>query len=228
MLPLQLKHKPKLLLFDFDDTLIPSTEVYQKCYLDLKLDLSYLERAKAIIKNRLGPGHVSAHQRLLYFKIYLELLNQFSPENLFNLIESYEKRLSFYFTDSWSKLGRDRLMKSLKSKFSLAIVTNENTRTQLLKLNAIDPEMKHFDFIITSEEVGVEKPNSLIFNECLQRSNQNINDVLMIGDSIKNDLEPIQQLGGQVLGTSEFISPDKKAHYHWLHKLDDLIALVEG
>jgi len=227
MQELTLSRTPKLILFDLDDTLVGSTRIYKKCYQDLKLDLAVLERAKTEIKQNLGAGHVSAHQRLLYFKKYLEMKSLFSAEVLLEMISQYERRLQDYVHQDWIQLQREDLFLKLKKKFSLALVTNESTRTQLLKLQMLDPEQKIFDFMVTSEEVGVEKPNSKIFSECFRRSSCRIEDVLMVGDSVKNDLEPIAAMGGQVIGTTEFLDDSENGKdFPWIANLNQLSTFL--
>ena len=47
---------------------------------------------------------------------------------------------------------------------------------------------KYISDIIISEEVGVTKPNAKIFNTLLQRNCLKQSDVIMIGDSIEQDI----------------------------------------
>lgn len=220
---IKLAGKPKLILFDLDDTLVNSTEIYSLCYRQLGIDQEILAKAKNQVKKNLGSGHVSSHQRLLYFKYYLELEGKFSPESLLDLIAKYEVALSKEMHSSWGKLNRDSLMRKLKKDYRLAIITNENTRTQILKLKTIDPQMQYFDFIVTSEEIGVEKPDFKIFHDCQRRAKLEFQDILMVGDSIENDLIPAKKLGAQTLGTNEFhenIIADSS--FSWLKNLNEL------
>ncbi|MEK6772745.1 MAG: HAD family hydrolase [Bdellovibrionota bacterium] len=224
---IKLARAPKLILFDLDDTLIGSTEIYQKCYDDLKLDMKVLEAARDRIKKNLGPGHVSAHQRFLYFKLYLEMKSEFSPLALDEMIFKYENLLSNYFQNEWLSLKRDSLFSELKRICKLAIVTNENARTQMVKLKAIDPKFHYFEFMVTSEEVGVEKPDLKIFKDCFERAGIRAEDVLMIGDSPKNDLEPMEKMGAQVIGTSEFIKDSLAgSKYNWIKNLNELAQIL--
>ena len=224
---IKLARKPKLILFDLDDTLVNSTEIYGLCYQQLGLNLEVLTKAKNQIKKSLGAGHVSSHQRLLYFKNYLEAEQKFSAETLLELIDKYEALLAKEIRSSWEILNRDSLMRKLKRHFNLAIITNENTRTQIVKLNALDSQMQYFDFIVTSEEVGVEKPDFKIFHECQRRSQLEFSDILMIGDSIENDLIPAKKLGAQVLGSNEF-AKDRIADsdFIWIKNLNELESIL--
>jgi putative hydrolase of the HAD superfamily len=55
----------------------------------------------------------------------------------------------------------------LKNKYTLHIITNGFEEVQYIKLAAADLK-KYFDVVITSEKVGVKKPNSKIFEFALE------------------------------------------------------------
>lgn len=183
------------ILFDLDDTLLASEGGYNEAYSQLNLDFSIFNTAKKHVKTSLPAGAVQSHNRWLYFKKYLELTKSYSPENLISLSTKYESKLLDYLSKDWSnKKGHD-LLKKLKKKNSLAILTNENLRLQILKINLVDPQNEFFDFTITSEEVGVEKPNLRGFQMALENWNCSAEDVIMIGDSYENDILPAKSLG---------------------------------
>lgn len=220
---LTLIRRPQLILFDLDDTLVGSTEIYQKCYQDMKLDMALFNEAKTWIKTNLGSAHVSNHQRFLYFKRYLELKSQFSPEALLKMISHYEELLQSYMREQWILLQRAALFFELKKQYRLALVTNETARTQVIKLNALDPKNEFFEFMITSEEIGVEKPDQKIFAEIFRRAQLKPEDSLMIGDSVSNDLKPLKAMGAQVIGTREFLQPESLESFIWVQDLNDIL-----
>jgi len=51
------------------------------------------------------------------------------------------------------------------------------------------------DFLVTSEEVGCEKPDSKVFDLALRKINLSKEDVIMIGDSLTKDVEAAQTYG---------------------------------
>lgn len=228
MLDFKLHQKPKMILFDLDDTLVGSTRIYQVCYGEMALDMKAFNEAKAWVKTTLGPGHVSAHQRLLYFKRYLEMKKEFSSQKLLHLVGHYEELLQKHIRNEWKSLKREALFAQLKTKFRLALVTNETTRTQVLKLNAIDPEGQYFEFMVTSEDVGVEKPGAKIFAEVFRRASLSPENCLMLGDSVANDLQPLKAVGASVIGTCEFLSPEKEdsKNYFWIEDLNQLLQVL--
>lgn len=196
------------LVFDLDDTLIPSTELYSKALERVGIDphgKAYLQ-ARDLTKETLPVGHTSSRDRLLYFKYYLEQSQRFSSQRLLDLMDKYEKALADLSREAWTRLNRNSLMRLLRSMgYQMAVLTNENTRTQMIKLQALDPEAKFFSLAVTSGEVGVEKPNGIIFKELTKRLPTFFSySFTMIGDSLESDVNPALALGWKAFLTEEF------------------------
>jgi 2-haloalkanoic acid dehalogenase type II len=91
--------------------------------------------------------------------------------------------------------GVIELLKLLKeNEYKMAIITNgfqkvQHKKIQTCKLNA------YIDHIITSEEVGVTKPDARIYREALRICNVSPNEVIMVGDSWENDIKGAHALG---------------------------------
>ena len=201
--------KSAVLVFDFDDTLVSSKNAYEKALAAIGYSLddsSYLE-ARSAVKVRLGDGHVSARNRWLYFKDICGKKSKFNVSELVSMAELYEKVLLEDFTTQWKALKRDELFRELAVKAHLIILTNENTRLQILKLRAIDPDSKYFDGIVTSEEVGSEKPNLSMFHRVIELYPKHHSEQMtMVGDSLENDIEPAERLGWHAIWTREFLN----------------------
>ena len=199
----------KAIIFDLDDTLVGSSVSYARCLerLTADFDLETYRNARSKVKDRIG-NHTSKHHRLLYFKQLLEDTNKFSARQLLELNDRYERSLEDDIRDQWIQLGRDEFMTKLKGH-KLAVITNETTRTQILKLRAIDPGSNWFDLVVTSEEVGEEKPSSKIFKELFQRLNVKPEDCLIVGDDIEADIKPAIQFGATAIWTKEFLSEEQ-------------------
>lgn len=215
----------QVLLFDLDDTLIDSEKMYEAIYQKLSLDLPLFMEARKAVKTELPAAHFAARNRFLYFKKYLEMKSQFSVEKLMNLNNEYEKLLQNLIESNLKQTQHQSILQTLSRHFRLGIVTNENLRTQMLKIQKIDPQGKLFSFILTSEEMGVEKPHSLIIEKALTLAQVDPQHILMIGDSITNDLTPFQQKGCSVIGTRQFRNESTESHanhFVWIDQLSDL------
>ena len=53
----------------------------------------------------------------------------------------------------------------------------------------------YIDFVITSEEVGAEKPSKRIFYAALDKLNCDPGEAVMIGDDLKKDISGAEKLG---------------------------------
>jgi putative hydrolase of the HAD superfamily len=86
----------------------------------------------------------------------------------------------------------------LKPKYQLHIITNGFEEIQTKKMQSSNIH-HYFDKIITSESVGVKKPNPKVFEHAIQVANARIENSIMIGDSIEADIEGALQIGMQAI-----------------------------
>ncbi len=198
----------RAIFFDLDDTLIPSEQIYAASLKEMGIDRTIYSEARAAVKERLGEGHVSARNRLLYFKEYLQRKRVHSPAEVLQTMAKYEELCVRNIIVEWDRLKRDRLLTSLSSRAKLALVTNENLRTQLLKWAAMDPQGNYFLRMVTSEEMGVEKPSGKIFLEALRAFNLCPEECVVVGDSLVRDINPALQLGMHAVLSREFLQED--------------------
>ena len=83
--------------------------------------------------------------------------------------------------------GAINVLDYLSQKYALHIITNGFNEVQHLKLSRSNIS-GYFDQVITSESVGVKKPNPRIFNHALERAQATATESLMIGDSVEADV----------------------------------------
>ena len=220
------------LVLDLDDTLYDAEAAY--CFalsaigID-PLDTAFIE-SRQLIKSRLGMGHVAARNRILYFKQFLEKKGGYSHSAVLSLMETYEEKLCEHISAQWKNLGREELFLGRLNHIPKVVLTNENLRTQMLKLRAIDPKGTIFPHVLTSEEMGVEKPNLSLFASALKKLNCSAVDCLMVGDSLENDVAPALKMGISSALTTEFkknIIEQTIPHFvKVLRSLNDLEALL--
>jgi putative hydrolase of the HAD superfamily len=199
--------KPKGLIFDLDDTLFDSNRAYEAALATLGLSLRnprYLKSRDAV-KRLLPPRHASARNRLLYFKTLLTAEKKYSPAAVIKMMDRYEKALASNLARQWKALNRNKLFAWLSARFSIVLLSNENLRTQLLKLKAVDPRARFLKQLITSEEIGAEKPDRRMFDAAQRRLGVAYQDCLMIGDNLQDDVIPALELGMRAVLTREFI-----------------------
>lgn len=90
--------------------------------------------------------------------------------------------------------GTVEVLDYLLPKYKLHIITNGFEEVQTKKLE--NSNIAHyFDKIITSESVGVKKPNARIFNHALDLARTTPETSMMIGDNYEADIMGAQQIG---------------------------------
>ena len=113
----------------------------------------------------------------------------------------------------------------LKKKYSLHIITNGFEEVQHIKLASSDLA-QYFDVIVTSEQVGVKKPNAKIFEFALEQAKAKPDESIMIGDDFPVDVLGAEQIGMQGV----YFNPNKLAHKHSVvHEIfciSELMALL--
>ena len=92
-----------------------------------------------------------------------------------------------YFSKMKLRPGIGKLLQHLRQRgLKLAIVTDLTTSLQMAKLAKLHLT-NYFDFIVTSEEVGHDKPHPAIVRLVLQKLQLTANQVVLIGDSLTKD-----------------------------------------
>ena len=84
--------------------------------------------------------------------------------------------------------GTIEILDYLSPKYEMHIITNGFEEVQIKKIEKSGIK-KYFDKIITSESVGVKKPNPKIFDYALQSANAKAEHSIMIGDNYEADVQ---------------------------------------
>lgn len=188
---------PDAILIDIDNTLYPYEPAHLAAYrsvrekinksLSLKsseFDNIYRE-ARKNVKLQLGET-ASSHSRLLYFQKMFEYMGLGSQPFL-----SLECEQNYWREFLKHTILFDNVINFLQdlrlADVQVAIVTNLNSQIQYRKLIYWNIE-NFFEFIITSEEVGVDKPSPKIFKFAIDKLSLEGKQIWMIGDDISNDM----------------------------------------
>ncbi|MBI1860391.1 MAG: HAD family hydrolase [Deltaproteobacteria bacterium] len=197
---------PQGVIFDLDDTLIDATSAYAEALQELGLASKggIYEKSRTLVKERLPRGHVCSHNRVLYFKAMLEAKGEFSGQRVLDLVRTYESALYRIVALQWDRFERMKLMEGLRRNFVIGLLTNETTRMQMVKIAAIDPFGVLFSAVVTSEEMGSEKPDHRNFRNVAERMGVPLEHCCVVGDSWEKDIEPALALGCSAIWTQEF------------------------
>uniref|UniRef100_A0A1A8G130 N-acetylneuraminic acid phosphatase n=2 Tax=Nothobranchius korthausae TaxID=1143690 RepID=A0A1A8G130_9TELE len=80
------------------------------------------------------------------------------------------------------------LLKSLRSRYKLLLLTNGEAQTQREKVEAVRCE-EFFDAVVIGGEHPEQKPFSSIFRMCFQLLEVEAEDCVMVGDSLDTDIQ---------------------------------------
>jgi putative hydrolase of the HAD superfamily len=113
----------------------------------------------------------------------------------------------------------------LKEKYHLHIITNGFEEVQQKKLDSCDLR-KYFTTITTSEEAGVKKPETGIFELALEKAGAKAQESLMIGDDLQVDMAGARLIGMDTL----FFNPQRHVHNddldHEVHSWHEVMKIL--
>ncbi len=195
--PQLLFNRPSVVLFDLDNTLYAYDPAHaagmaatrkKACTLvgcaDKAFD-QFFDQAKQDVKIQLG-NNGAAHSRLLYFHRMVELLGMKSqPLLALDLEQTYWRT----FLGS-AKLFPDvkELLDELRSAGVVTgLVTDLTTQIQFRKLIYFGLDHS-FDYIVTSEEAGSEKPSAAPYALMRRKLGETTGALWMIGDNGETDI----------------------------------------
>lgn len=192
------------IFFDLDDTLYNYQRCHKialkQCYKFLKKYKSLSERnflrlfsdARLEIKNELD-GTAASHNRILYFQRLIEkLLNTFDVSIILGLYSIYWGTLLKVMKPQ--KEVKELFKKLKKNGIAIVIVTDLTAHIQMRKIRKLGLG-KYIDYVVTSEEVGRDKPYPGMFLLALQRAQLSPTEVIMVGNDLEKDIEAANELG---------------------------------
>ncbi len=233
----------KALWLDLDDTLYDHTHAV-RCGLDaVRQRFSCFSRVPtnelAILYNRaLNTFHTNflrgeidfAELRRRKYKLFCETAtaDEKSVPPIYDFHRIYDKA---YGQNRRATPGSVEMLNSLRqSGTNLAVITNGKQDTQEEKLRIIG-----LDWLIpnlhTSERLGITKPDPLIYRRALETTGQPAKDLLMVGDSVENDVQAGLAAGLNVAlyapGRSEHVLPTDDRDVPVIHQWTDLLELLK-
>ena len=205
---------PKAIIFDTDNTLYsyaPANELALKSLftkaetlLDINRNLfeEKFKEARIEIKKRIC-NQASSHSRLLYIQRTIELLG-FKTQLLLTLDLEQTYWRTFLQSCKLFPNVRDLLYKLKVLNIQTAIVTDLTSQIQFRKIIFFGLE-QYFDYVVTSEEAGFDKPHKAPFELALKKLNLESKECWMIGDNLNADI-----LGGKNCGLTTLYKYHKK------------------
>lgn len=160
-----------------------NVDEFLKVYSPINFEYWKLFREEKVTKKELRFGRLFDAFKKLNYKISKELIDILPDDYLENL-SNYNQLFD----------GTISLLTYLKSKYKLHIITNGFEKTQLAKIEK-SKLLPYFDQIISSDAVGIKKPNPEIFFHALKKAKANTYESVMIGDSLEADIFGAKNVG---------------------------------
>lgn len=198
-------------IFDIDNTLYDYDYAHSKAlekvikyfeenfYISPRRFIELYAEHRVLIKSQLD-GTAASHNKLFYFKSIIEFLG----DNPINHLETLEKVYWSTFHSSikvhtWVYDVFD-FLKSKNIKIGLCtdfMLMNQIEKIRLLQLS------NYIDGIVSSEEVGHDKPHSLVYEKIVKLLAVELNEVLFIGDDYHKDYLKPSEIGMKALHYKE-------------------------
>lgn len=195
--------KYKAILLDLDNTIYEYEPNHQLALgkvieyfsenfgFSTKQTQDFFDKSRKSISS-LIPNTASSHNRLLYFQTMCEMAKIQSSLHAMTLYNLYWD--NFLNNMSLSRYVEDFLIFCQGKKIKIALVTDLTAHIQYRKIAKLGID-KYIDFVITSEETGIDKPDKSMFLRALEKLDLMASDVCMIGDNYEKDIMGAKSLG---------------------------------
>lgn len=193
----RLARRPDAVLFDTDNTLYDYAPAHaeamettrKKAARELSIEPRQFDEVYSVarreVKERLGAT-ASSHSRLLYFQRMLELLGL--KTQVFLTLDLEQTYWRSFLTSAQLFEGVKAFLTDLRNAgIPTAVVTDLTAQVQFRKIVYFGLD-SDFDYVVTSEEAGRDKPARAPFEIAIEKLNVAQGTLWMIGDHPINDI----------------------------------------
>ncbi|WP_347454409.1 HAD family hydrolase [Acinetobacter thermotolerans] len=222
----------RAVLFDLDNTLTHrdlSVQAYSRYlaehYTNL-LELVDVEKITEIVR-RIDNGGYPKKELLTHSTIGGSVAYALLQELSWQIQPPLEDLTDFWFQNfghfAVAMPQAEQLLQSLKSEgYKLAVISNGGHETRMNIINGLGFG-HYFDEIVSSELVGISKPNPEIFLHTAQKLEVTPEHCLYIGDHPINDIQGAENAGMQSLWMEGFHTPVQPIE----RKIQNLVEVLD-
>ncbi|MBQ9521790.1 MAG: HAD family hydrolase [Oscillospiraceae bacterium] len=227
--------KLRAVIFDLDNTLYDYDAAHATAFRALcafagkTLDLPEAEFRTVYREvmdeqiSRAGGQYAAIHNRMIRFQMILERLKKpvlYAPD------------MSDVYWDAFLNAcqpvpGVRETLESLRGAYIIGIGTNMTADYQFRKLQTLGL-LDLIDFLVSSEEVGVEKPERKLFEVCAEKAGCPAGECLFVGDSLTHDVRGALDAGMSAVWLSTKSAPDGVERIADISALPDFLRRKEG
>ena len=147
--------------------------------------------ARRIVKERLTDGG-SRHSRVLFLQTTLELLGKNPFQYILKMYDCYWDN---FLAGMKPFEGAVEFIRKLKDNgIKVALCTDMTAQIQYRKIRRLGLS-ESINFMVSSEETGLEKPAQIMFELALKKLGINANETAYFGDSLERDIEGAEKVG---------------------------------
>ncbi|MGC9436131.1 MAG: HAD family hydrolase [Methanomicrobiales archaeon] len=177
------------MFFDMDNTLFDFVEAKIAACTAVN-EILGLDRGEDLLQYFLRDGHDFEG---------LDNIRDFMADNGIDCEETFARCCTSYETTKLARItaypNTESTLRRLKQKgIALSVITDahsRNARARLEKAGLADL----FDHLVTCDMTGTKKPDPFVFQYALDWSGVPPDEVLVVGDSIRRDINPARGLG---------------------------------
>jgi HAD superfamily hydrolase (TIGR01549 family) len=193
----------KAVLFDLDDTLFDRRKAqYELLHIILEeLPLLFHELdAETVLSAFLESDETATQGYTAGLSMTASRTHRFHRFlQILGLDTDYSKAIEDLYLKAYPAIntavtGATAVVERLSGQFQLGIISNGSPDVQYFKLEKLGI-IHLLSCIILSEEVGIKKPDTAIFQKAVVALNRQPIDCLYIGDSYENDIIGARQAG---------------------------------
>jgi len=222
--------KFRAILFDAAETLFTTRgsvgEIYGSVAGEYGSQASVESIREAFVRHFRGAGPLSVQDQKEWWK---EIVHRvFSDVGMVENFDEFFDRVYDRFRDSqgWMLFPEtlDVLKRLKELSLKLGIISNFDTRVySVLESLGI---RSFFDAVILSSETGYSKPDAEIFQAAIRALDVPASDILLVGDSPHDDIEPAVRLGMSALLIDRKYRHAGKSHLRRISSLKEVIPEV--
>jgi putative hydrolase of the HAD superfamily len=126
--------------------------------------------------------------------------------------------------------GAEELLKQLKGRYRMVLLTNGLTSVQETRLGK-SPVRSYFEELVISESVGISKPDPRIFEHTFDKIGYEKKDkTLMIGDSLTSDIKGGLNFGVDTCWYNAEMKENEKniVPKYEVHDYEELLGIIDG
>lgn len=207
----------KVLLFDFDDTLVQTKKIKSAALKEL---------GQTVFNKFITDEDLDRHWGLPYQE-FMSRLFDIQPDEVMNYIDHYRK-LSLKYPQQPYPDTRETLT-ALSQSYSLGIITATSTYALNYQLDEINLPQTLFSYLQTADDTNFHKPDPKVFDPALHYFAQQglKHDVILyVGDSLR-DFFAARDAGITFIGIAENTTPKDIFAQHGARTISKLSEILQ-